>query len=146
MEEYDFVTPVRVEPNVGYPESVDKILIDFGKESQDFKENDFIKWHEDNIEKNKDRVEQRMFFQWMINKKLYNEIGGNDELFSKYMVDDDDFYLRVKQSGAKYTQVFESEDGCKEIWTYDKTKYPYGPLSVEIKYPKQYKTFAEEQK
>ncbi len=45
----------------------------------------------------------------------------------------------------KYTQVFESEDGCKEIWIYDKTKYPYGPLSVEIKYPKQYKTFAEEQ-
>ena len=45
----------------------------------------------------------------------------------------------------KYTQVFESEDGCKEIWIYDKTKYPYGPLSVEIKYPKHYKTFAEEQ-
>ena len=45
----------------------------------------------------------------------------------------------------KYTQVFESEDGCKEIWTYDKTKNPSGPLSVEIKYPKQYKTFAEEQ-
>ena len=37
----------------------------------------------------------------------------------------------------KYTQVFKSEDGSKEIWTYDKTKYPFGPISVEIKYPKQ---------
>ena len=34
MEEYDFITPLRVEPNVGYPESVDKVLIDFGTANQ----------------------------------------------------------------------------------------------------------------
>lgn len=45
----------------------------------------------------------------------------------------------------KYTQVFESEDGVKEIWVYDKTINPFGPLSVEFKYPKNYKTYAEEQ-
>ena len=108
MEEYDFITPLRVEPDVGYPGSVDKLLINFGTESENFDEYKFNEWHETNIEKNKGRVEQRMFFPWMIKKKLYNEIGGNDELFSKYMVDDDDFYLRVKMSGAKYTQVFET--------------------------------------
>ena len=31
MEEYDFITPLRVEPPVGYPESLDKILINFGR-------------------------------------------------------------------------------------------------------------------
>ena len=45
----------------------------------------------------------------------------------------------------KYTQIFEDGDGGKQIWIYDKTKNPFGPMSVEIKYPKQYKTFAEEQ-
>ena len=45
----------------------------------------------------------------------------------------------------KYTQVFEDEDSGKQIWIYDKTKNPFGPISVEIKYPKDYKTFDEEQ-
>ena len=108
MEEYDFITPLRVEPDVGYPPSVDKFLINFGTKYNQFQENDFIKWHDKNIDENKNRTEQRMFFPWMIKKKLYDEIGGNDELFCKYMVEDDDFYLRVKNSGAKYTQVFET--------------------------------------
>tara|TARA_Y100000590_G_scaffold361850_1_gene418700 strand:- start:146 stop:1324 length:1179 start_codon:yes stop_codon:yes gene_type:complete len=108
MEEYDFITPLRVEPNVGYPESVDKSLIDFGTKSEEFDEDGFIKWHEKNIEENNGRTEQRMFFPWMIKKSLYQEIGGNDELFLKYMIDDDDFYLRLKMHGANYCQLFET--------------------------------------
>tara|TARA_Y100000361_G_C11146332_1_gene338251 strand:- start:87 stop:1277 length:1191 start_codon:yes stop_codon:yes gene_type:complete len=108
MEDYDFITPLRVEPNVGYPESVDKFLIDFGTSRKNFKEFKFSRWHEKNIKENKGRVEQRMFFPWMTTKTLYNKVGGNDELFLKYMVDDDDFYLRIKMSGAKYTQLFET--------------------------------------
>tara|TARA_Y100000593_G_scaffold79852_1_gene148814 strand:+ start:309 stop:1502 length:1194 start_codon:yes stop_codon:yes gene_type:complete len=108
MEEYDFITPLRVEPDVGYPSSVDKLLINFGTQSENFDENAFINWHEENIEKNKGRTEQRMFFPWMTTKTLYNNVGGNDELFLKYMVDDDDFYLRIKMAGGKYTQLFET--------------------------------------
>ena len=108
MEEYDFITPLRVEPNVGYPESVDKFLINFGTKSEEFDEIGFNTWHKKNIENNKGRVEQRMFFPWMTTKTLYNKVGGNDELFLKYMVDDDDFYLRIKMAGAKYTQLFET--------------------------------------
>jgi len=108
MEEYDFITPLRVEPSVGYPESVDKFILDFGKESENFDVYGFNKWHEQNIEDNKGRTEQRMFFPWMTTKTLYNKVGGNDELFLKYMVDDDDFYLRIKMAGAKYTQLFET--------------------------------------
>ena len=48
MEEYDFITPLRIEPDVGYPGSVDKLLINFGTKSEDFNENDFIEWHEKN--------------------------------------------------------------------------------------------------
>ena len=108
MEEYDFITPLRVEPDVGYPASVDKFLIDFVTTSEEFGEYKFNKWHEKNIKDNKGRTEQRMFFPWMTTKKLYNKVGGNDELFLKYMVDDDDFYLRIKMAGAKYCQLFET--------------------------------------
>ena len=108
MKEYDFITPLRVEPNVGYPESVDKFLIDFGTRSEEFEEDQFIGWHEKNIKENENRTEQRMFFPWMTTKTLYNKVGGNDQLFLKYMVDDDDFYLRIKMAGAKYTQLFET--------------------------------------
>ena len=108
MEEYDFITPLRVEPDVGYPESVDKFLIDFGTKAEDFEEFKFIRWNEENMEQNKRRIEKRMFFPWMTTKTLYNKVGGNDELFLKYMVDDDDFYLRIKMSGAKYCQLFET--------------------------------------
>ena len=108
MDKYDFITPLRVEPNVGYPESVDKFLLDFGTKSEEFEENNFIKWSEQNAETNQGRTEQRMFFPWMTTKKLYNDVGGNDELFSKYMVDDDDFYLRIKMATDKYCQLFET--------------------------------------
>ena len=108
MKDYDFITVLRVEPDVGYPPSKDKLIIDFGKKSESFKEKEFLNWSEKNSIENKGRIEQRMFFPWMIKKSLYNKIGGNDLLFSKYMVDDDDFYLRIKMSGAKYGQLFET--------------------------------------
>jgi len=108
MKEYDFITPLRVEPDVGYPKSLDKLIIDFGKTSEEFKEEQFLDWNKKNSKENKGRSEQRMFFPWMIKKSLYEKIGGNDLLFLKYMVDDDDFYLRVKMSGARYCQLFET--------------------------------------
>ena len=48
---------------------------------------------------------------------------------------------------TKYTLEFDEEDGTKSIWTYDKNITTDGPISVEIKYPKNYGflTFAEEQ-
>jgi hypothetical protein len=45
---------------------------------------------------------------------------------------------------SQYTQVFEKE-GIKTIWTWDKTKFKNGPISVEVEYPKEYKSFEEEQ-
>ena len=107
MKEYTFLTSIRVEPPL-YDESVDKVIENFGETKNGFKEYEFLKWVENNEIVNKDRVEQRMFFPWMITKNLYEMLGGIDTLFLKYMVDDDDFYLRVKMSGAKYTQVWET--------------------------------------
>ena len=108
INQYDFITPLRVEPEVGYPKSPDKLIIDFGKKSENFKESEFLQWSRGNTEKNKGKVESRMFFPWVTKKSLYKKIGGNDLLFLKFMVEDDDFYLRIKMSGAKYCQLFET--------------------------------------
>ena len=45
---------------------------------------------------------------------------------------------------TKYTQVFE-RNGIKTIWNWDKTIFPNGPISVEVEYPKGYKSYEEEQ-
>ena len=47
----------------------------------------------------------------------------------------------------KYTVEYDYDDGTKAIWTYDRNITIGGPVSVEIKYPKNFKTpsFAEEQ-
>ena len=108
MNQYDFITPLRVEPDVGYPKSLDKLIIDFGKESENFKESEFLNWSLNNNKENKGKIESRMFFPWMMKKKIYQKIGGNDLLFLKFMVEDDDFYLRIKMSGANYCQLFET--------------------------------------
>ena len=35
----------------------------------------------------------------------------------------------------KYTQTFKDHYGVVTTWEYDKTKFPYGPISVTIKDP-----------
>jgi hypothetical protein len=44
----------------------------------------------------------------------------------------------------KYTQVFE-RDGIKTTWIWDKTIFANGPISVEVEYPKNFKSYEEEQ-
>ena len=51
----------------------------------------------------------------------------------------------TKKPTLKYTQIFEDDDGYKQTWIYNKEKHPFGPLSVEFKYPRNYKTYADEQ-
>ena len=107
LKDYDFITLLRVEPYM-YPMDVDKVTKEFGRSKDEFKEQKFLEWANTNSIENKNRTEKRMFFPWCTTKTFYDNIGGKDFLFLKYMVDDDDFYLRIKLSGAKYTQVWEA--------------------------------------
>jgi len=44
---------------------------------------------------------------------------------------------------TKFTRKYVDGDGVEEIWEYNLDKFPNGPLSVEYKYPKGYKSFAD---
>jgi hypothetical protein len=39
-------------------------------------------------------------------------------------------------SQVKFTREFLDKDGVKSVWSYDLDKFPNGPVSVEITYPK----------
>ena len=73
MEEYDFITPLRVEPDVGYPGSVDKLLINFGTESENFNEYKFNEWHKNN----RYHGSQISFIAFLIKKNRLNFLPEN---------------------------------------------------------------------
>ena len=45
----------------------------------------------------------------------------------------------------KYTREYTSEDGSSEIWYFNNEITQKGPVSVEMKHTKKYKSFDEEQ-
>lgn len=47
-------------------------------------------------------------------------------------------------NNRQYTQIVTDKDNIKSIWEYDLDKVPNGPMSVEIIYPKSYKSTTEE--
>ena len=53
--------------------------------------------------------------------------------------------LTVEERPTKYTREYKNDDGINEIWYFDTNITKNGPVSVEIKYSKKYKSFEEEQ-
>ena len=113
LQDHDFVTAWRVEPAV-YPASADKVQMEFGRgvdmenSAENFNEEAFLAWVEKNEKSSKGRGQHRTCFPWMTTKTLFQTLGGVDQLFAKYLVDDDDFYLRIAMNGHSYWQTFET--------------------------------------
>jgi hypothetical protein len=53
--------------------------------------------------------------------------------------------IPIVEKPTKYTREYVSEDGSSEIWRFDTNVTRNGPVSVEIKHAKKYKSFEEEQ-
>ena len=53
--------------------------------------------------------------------------------------------IPIVEKPTKYTREYVSEDGSNEIWRFDTNVTRNGPVSVEIKHAKKYKSFEEEQ-
>ena len=115
----DFLTAYRVEPPI-YPESNDKYQKNCGITWDVFDQKAFIELSEELYKKNKDKTQLRTCFPWMTTKTVYNSVGGNDTLFLKYMVDDDDFYYRIMLNGYNYRQAL---DVCVYHFCSRSTKY-----------------------
>lgn len=104
FKNYDFLTSWRVEPPI-YPLSPDKIQQDFGQNLENFNEEGFLEF---SATFNPREGMLRTCFPWMCTKKTFNRVNGVDELFLRYMVDDDDFYLRIAKAGFNYWQTHKT--------------------------------------
>jgi hypothetical protein len=51
----------------------------------------------------------------------------------------------MAEKPTKYTREYTSEDGSSEIWYFNSEITQKGPVSVEMKHVKKYKSFDEEQ-
>lgn len=104
MERHDFIAAYRAEPAL-HPPSRDKAVADFGATLDTFDEAGFLAWNERNARERAHAVQDTLFFPWMTTRTLFCELGGVDLNYLKYMVDDDDLYMRVALAGARYGQV-----------------------------------------
>ncbi|MGE4553438.1 MAG: glycosyltransferase family 2 protein [Desulfovibrionaceae bacterium] len=100
----DFVCAYRAEPDL-YPPSPDKAVADFGQDLATFDRAGFDAWAERNAADHPGGFGPAVFFPWMTTRRLFLRLGGVDLLFLKYMVDDDDLYLRAALAGARMGQV-----------------------------------------
>lgn len=121
----DFLTAYRVEPPI-YPASNDKYQKDFGITWDVFNSTGFIELSEELYKNNNGKLQKRTCFPWMTTKTVYDSVGGNDTLFLKYMVDDDDFYYRIMLKGYRYEQAL---DTCVYHFCSRSTKYENDQLN-----------------
>ena len=106
LEKFDFVTSFRVEPPM-YPPSNDKIQHEFGRDCNEFKKQEFLDYVEMHEAMYDGEIQPRTCFPWLTTKTVFNRIGKVDPIFAKYMVDDDDLYLRLVKYGYSYVQPLD---------------------------------------
>jgi len=98
------VSATRVEPNLYGPEPC-KIIQDFGKTAEEFKEKEFNDW----VKTNKsDKVTKGCFAPMCFLVSDWNELGGIDELFTPQSREDSEFAYRWVKAGKTTIQPWNA--------------------------------------
>ena len=108
------VSLTRIEPPL-HPDGPEKILIDFGIEPEEFRENDLLEWFTKPVDSiggcqpKHDGPTEGIFVPWAFYKKDFQEIGGHDPIFAPQSKEDTDIFNRFQLNGIKFIQTWE---GC----------------------------------
>ena len=108
------VSLTRIEPPL-HPDGPEKILIDFGIEPEEFREDDLLEWFTKPIDSTggyqpkHDSPTEGIFAPWAFYKKDFQEIGGHDSIFAPQSKEDTDIFNRFQLNGIKFIQTWE---GC----------------------------------
>jgi len=108
------VSLTRIEPPL-HPDGPEKVLIDFGIEPEEFREEDLLEWFtkpidsEGGYQPKHDGTTEGIFAPWAFYKKDFQEIGGHDAIFSPQSKEDTDIFNRFHLNGIKFIQTWE---GC----------------------------------
>jgi len=108
------VSLTRIEPPL-HPDGPEKILIDFGIEPEEFREDDLLEWFTKPVDSTggyqpkHNSPTEGIFAPWAFYKKDFQEIGGHDPIFAPQSKEDTDIFNRFQLNGIKFIQTWE---GC----------------------------------
>jgi len=108
------VSLTRIEPPL-HPDGPEKVLMDFGVEPEEFKEDDLLEWFTKPVDSaggyqpKHNGPTEGIFAPWAFYKKDFQEIGGHDPLYAPQSKEDSDIFNRFQLNGIKFIQTWE---GC----------------------------------
>jgi glycosyltransferase involved in cell wall biosynthesis len=110
LEPDKVVSATRIEPPL-HPDGPEKILLDFGIEPEEFKEEELLSWlrtwPEHHNSKIKQETTEGIFAPWAIYKKDFQEINGHDPLYAPQSKEDSDIFNRFVLNGYELIQTWE---------------------------------------
>jgi hypothetical protein len=108
LKDKTIVSLTRIEPPL-HPPGPEKMLIDFGIEPEEFKEQEMLEWFKDVQLNQLTKITEGIFAPWAFYKKDFQEIGGHDPLFAPQSKEDTDIFNRFQLNGVKFIQTW---GGC----------------------------------
>ena len=102
------VSLTRIEPPL-HPDGPEKILMDFGIEPEEFKEEELLEWFKDVQMNQATKQTEGIFAPWFIFKEDFTSINGHDPLFAPQSKEDTDIFNRFHLNGYKFIQTW---GGC----------------------------------
>ena len=101
------VSGTRIEPPL-HPKGPEKVIMDFGIEPEEFKEQELLNWFSNDYKPQQDTTEG-IFAPWAIYKEDFQSIGGHDPLFAPQSKEDSDIFNRFVLKGYELVQT---RQGC----------------------------------
>jgi len=101
------VSATRIEPPL-HPKGPEKVLMDFGIEPEEFKEQELLKWYSEDYKPEQETTEG-IFAPWAIYKKDFQSINGHDPLYAPQSKEDSDIFNRFVLAGYK---LIQTREGC----------------------------------
>ena len=98
------VSATRIEPPL-HPDGPEKILIDFGIEPEEFKEQELLNYL-NSRDFQRDETTEGIFAPWVIYKDDFLAIGGHDPLYAPQSKEDSDIFNRFVLAGYKLVQTW----------------------------------------
>jgi len=108
LKEKTIVSLTRIEPPL-HPPGPEKMLIDFGIEPEEFREQELLDWFKNIQLQQLTKITEGIFAPWAFYKKDFQEIGGHDPLFAPQSKEDTDIFNRFHMNGIKFIQTW---GGC----------------------------------
>ena len=106
LERGKVVSATRIEPPL-HPDGPEKILKDFGIETEEFDEQGLLNFVSDFVGTREDETTEGIFAPWAMYKDDFLAIGGHDPLYAPQSKEDSDIFNRFVLAGYELIQTWK---------------------------------------